>query len=399
MIMMKTIDDLAVAGQRVLVRDDLNVPVDGGRVSDDGRIRAALTTLAALLDRGAGVIVCAHLGRPKGEPDPRYSLAPVAARLGELLGRTVELAADTTGPAARAAVATLVPGGLVMLENLRFEAGETSKDDALRGAFADRLAALADLYVSDGFGAVHRRHASVYDVALRLPHAAGCLVQAEVAALSRLTADIRHPYVVVLGGAKVADKFEAIGTLIGAADRILIGGAMAFPFLVAQGHKVGTSLLEPGQVDLASGYLAQAARAGVAIVLPSDFVVAPEPAAGVPHQVVAADAIPADRMGLDIGPESARSFAASIREASTVFWNGPMGVFELAPYAGGTSAVASALTGSGAFTLIGGGDTGAAIRALGFPDSAFGYVSTGGGATLEFIEGKTLPGLAVLQDR
>jgi len=399
MIMMKTIDDLAVAGQRVLVRDDLNVPVDGGRVSDDGRIRAALTTLTALLDRGAGVIVCAHLGRPKGEPDPKYSLAPVAARLTELLGRPVQFAADTAGPAAQAAVATLRPGGVVMLENLRFEAGETSKDDDQRGAFADRLAALAELYVADGFGSVHRKHASVYDVALRLPHAAGYLVQAEVAALTRLTGDIRHPYAVVLGGAKVADKFEAIGSLISAADRVLIGGAMAFPFLVAQGHKVGTSLLEPGQVDLASGYLAHAARAGVAIVLPSDFVVAPEPAVGVPHQVVAADAIPADRMGLDIGPESARSFAAGIRGASTIFWNGPMGVFELAPYAGGTSTVASALTGSGAFTLIGGGDTGAAIRALGFPESAFGYVSTGGGATLEFIEGKTLPGLAVLHDR
>jgi phosphoglycerate kinase len=396
---MKTIDDLAVAGQRVLVRDDLNVPVEGGRVTDDGRILAALTTLTALLDRGAKVVVCAHLGRPKGKPDPRYSLAPVAARLGELLGRPVELAADTAGPAARAAVAALCPGGLVMLENLRFEEGETSKNDAQRGAFADRLAALADLYVADGFGAVHRKHASIYDVALRLPHAAGYLVHAEVAALSRLTADIRHPYVVVLGGAKVTDKFEAIGSLISAADRILIGGAMAFPFLVAQGHKAGTSLLEADQVELASGYLAQAARAGVAIVLPADYIVAPERAAGVPHQVVAADAIPADQMGLDIGPETARSFAASIREASTVFWNGPMGVFELAPYAGGTSAVASALTGSGAFTLIGGGDTGAAIRALGFPESAFGYVSTGGGASLEFIEGKTLPGLAVLEDR
>ena len=294
MTMMKTIDDLAVAGQRVLVRDDLNVPVDGGRVTDDGRIRAALTTLTALLDRGAGVIVCAHLGRPKGEPDPKYSLAPVAARLTELLGRPVQFAADTAGPAAQAAVATLRPGGVVMLENLRFEAGETSKDDDQRGAFADRLAALAELYVADGFGSVHRKHASVYDVALRLPHAAGYLVQAEVAALTRLTGDIRHPYAVVLGGAKVADKFEAIGSLISAADRVLIGGAMAFPFLVAQGHKVGTSLLEPGQVDLASGYLDQASRAGTQIVLPSDFIVAPEPAAGAPHHVAAADAIPAD---------------------------------------------------------------------------------------------------------
>jgi phosphoglycerate kinase len=394
--MMKGIDDFAVAGMRVLVRADLNVPLEGGQVADDGRIRASLPTLSTLMARDAKVIVCTHLGRPAGEPDRRYSLAPVAARLGELLGRPVELTADTAGPSARAAVAALPPGGLVMLENLRFNKGETSKDDTQRGLFADQLAALADLYVSDGFGAVHRRHASVYDIALRLPHAAGYLVQAEASALSRLTADIRRPYVVVLGGAKVADKFDAIGSLLTAADRILVGGAMAFPFLVARGDKVGRSLLEADQVEIAGGYLAQAASG---IVLPSDVIVAAERSADAPHEVVAAGAIPADRMGLDIGPESARLFAATIREASTVFWNGPMGVFELPPYADGTRAVARALTDSNAFTVIGGGDTGAAIRALGFPESAFGYVSTGGGASLEFVEGKTLPGLAVLQDR
>ena len=389
---MKTIDDFEVAGLRVLVRADLNVPLDGGRVADDGRIRASLPTLTALTTRGAKVIVCAHLGRPGGKPDPRYSLAPVAARLGELLGDRVELATDW--PAARAAVAALRPGGLIMLENLRFNAAETSKDDVQRGLFADQLAELADLYVADGFGAVHRKHASVYDVALRLPHAAGYLVQAEVAALSKLTADIKRPYVVVLGGAKVADKFDAIASLITTADRILIGGAMAFPFLAARGGKEGASLLETSQIDVADGYLGRAAPGQ--IELPSDVIAAAGPVA--PGQVVAADAIPADQMGLDIGPESAARFAASITEARTVFWNGPMGVFEQEPYAGGTRAVAQAIIGSDAFTLVGGGDTGAAIRALGFAEDAFGYVSTGGGASLEFIQGKILPGLAVLED-
>ena len=391
--MMETIDDLAVEGLRVLVRTDLNVPLDGGRVADDGRIRASLPTLTALKARGARIIVCAHLGRPGGKPDPRYSLAPVAVRLGDLLGARVEFAADTTGPSARAAVAALRPGGVVMLENLRFDAAETSKDDAQRGRFADRLAGLADLYVSDGFGAVHRRHASVYDVALRLPHAAGYLVRAEVAALRRLTADIRRPYLVVLGGAKVTDKFGAFGSLLGAADRILVGGAMAFPFLAALGHPTGTSLLAADQVDAAAACLDKAAPGQ--IELPSDLVVAP--GLGGWGAVVPADAIPADQMGLDIGPQTAKRFAAALGEARTVFWNGPMGVFELAPYAEGTRAVARAMTDGGAFTLIGGGDTGAAIRALGFAEEAFGYVSTGGGASLEFIEGKTLPGLAVLE--
>jgi phosphoglycerate kinase len=391
--MMKTIDDLAVDGLRVLLRADLNVPLDGGRVADDGRIRASLPTLTALTARGARVIVCAHLGRPGGKPDPAYSLAPVAARLGELLGRPVELAADTTGTAARAAVAALRPGGVVILENLRFNAAETSKDDAQRGLFADQLADLADRYVSDGFGAVHRKHASVYDVALRLPHAAGYLVKTEVDALSRLTANIRRPYVVALGGAKVADKFDAFGSLIAAADRILVGGAMAFPFLVARGDKVGTSLLEASQVAAAADLLKRATPGQ--IELPSDVVVAAKP--GGSGAVVAADAIPADQMGLDIGPQTAKRFAAALFPAQTVFWNGPMGMFELAPYAGGTQAVAQALTDGEAFTVVGGGDTGAAIRALGFAEDTFGYVSTGGGASLEFIQGKTLPGLAALE--
>jgi phosphoglycerate kinase len=391
--MMKTIDDLTVDGLRVLLRADLNVPLDGGRVADDGRIRASLPTLTALTTRGARVIVCAHLGRPGGKPDPAYSLAPVAARLGDLLGQPVELAADTTGPAAHAAVAALRPGGVVMLENLRFNAAETSKDDVQRGVFADQLADLADRYVSDGFGALHRKHASVYDVALRLPHAAGYLVRAEVDALSRLTANIRRPYVVALGGAKVADKFDAFGSLITTADRILVGGAMAFPFLVARGNKVGTSLLEASQVAAAADLLKRAAPGQ--IELPSDVVVAAEP--GGAGAVVPADAIPSDQMALDIGPRTAMRFAAALFPAQTVFWNGPMGMFEREPYAGGTLAVAQALLDGEAFTVVGGGDTGAAIRALGFAEDAFGYVSTGGGASLEFIRGETLPGLVALE--
>jgi len=392
--MMKTIDDLTVDGLRVLLRADLNVPLDGGRVMDDGRIRASLPTLTALRSRGARVIVCAHLGRPGGKPDPKYSLAPGAARLGQLLGQRVKLAADITGSAARAAVAVaaLRPGGVVMLENLRFNAAETSKDDAERGRFADELAGLADVYVSDGFGALHRKHASVYDVALRLPHAAGYLVGAEVDALSRLTANIRRPYVVALGGAKVADKFDAFGSLIAAADRILVGGAMAFPFLVARGDKVGTSLLEASQVAAAADLLKRAAPGQ--IELPSDVVVTAEP--GGPGVVVPADAIPSDQMALDIGPQTAMRFAAALFPAQTVFWNGPMGMFEREPYAGGTLAVAQALIDGEAFTVVGGGDTGAAIRALGFAEDTFGYVSTGGGASLEFIRGETLPGLAAL---
>jgi phosphoglycerate kinase len=390
----KTIDDVAVEGRRVLVRADLNVPMDGDRIADDGRIRASLPTLTALMGRGAKVIVCAHLGRPGGREDLRYSLAPVAAHLAELLGHEVNFPGDVTGPAAHAAIAAMGPGDLVMLENLRFNGDETSKDDMCRGYFADRLAAPADLYVADGFGAMHRKHASVYDLPLRMTSVAGYLVQAEVAALGRLTAEIRRPYVVVLGGVKVADKFDAFGSLIAQADRILVGGAMAFPFLAAQGLKTGTSRLEASQVDAAARYLEQAAPGQ--IELPSDLVVATGIAADAPHQVVAADAIPADRMGLDIGPETAARFAAAIGTAATVFWNGPMGVFELPPYTAGTRAVAQAMADGGAFTIVGGGDTGAAIRALGFGADAFGHVSTGGGASLEFIQGKTLPGLAAL---
>jgi len=394
--MMKTVDDLEVSGQRVLVRADLNVPLDGNRITDDGKIRACLPTLGALLDRGAAVVVCSHLGRPAAAPDPAYTLAPAAARLGELLGRAVPLAADTVGPSARAAVADLAPGGVVMLENLRFNAGETSKDDALRGAFADELASLADLYVGDGFGAVHRRHASVCDVAARLPHAAGYLVQAETAALQRLTRDIQRPYVVVLGGAKVADKLPVVGGLLGQADQILIGGGMAFTFLAAQGHGVGLSLLQ-GDLDAARGYLDQAARSRVDLVLAPDVAVAGGRDAAGPREVVPSAAIPPDRMGLDIGPESAGLFAARLATAKTIFWNGPMGVFEVPRFADGTRAVARALADSGAFTMVGGGDTAAAVHALGFPDDAFGHVSTGGGASLEYLEGKTLPGLAALQ--
>ena len=392
---MKTIDDIAVEGRRVLVRADLNVPLDGDRIADDGRIRASLPTLATLISRGAQVIVCAHLGRPGGRPDLKYSLAPVAARLGALLGQEVDFAGDIVGPEAHTAIAAMRPGGLVMLENLRFDAAETSKDDMARGYFADRLAAPVDLYVADGFGAMHRKHASVYDVPLRCVSAAGYLVQAEVAALRRLTAQIQRPYVVVLGGAKVADKFDAFGSLLATADRILVGGAMAFPFLAARGLKTGTSLLEAGQVDAAARYLGQAAPGQ--IELPSDLVVATRIAADAPRQIVAADAIPADQMGLDIGPESAERFAGIIGTAGTVFWNGPEGVFELASYAAGTRAVAQAMADGSAFTMVGGGDTGAAIRALGFADDAFGHVSTGGGASLEFIQGKTLPGLAALE--
>lgn len=395
---MKTIDDLDVSGLRVLVRADLNVPLDGTHITDDGRIQASLPTLRALMTRGARVVLCAHLGRPGGKPDPRYSLAPVAVRLGQLLGCRVGLAADTVGPAAQAAVAALHPGSVVLLENLRFSAAETSKDDAERAAFADQLAALCDVYVADGFGVLHRKHASVYEVPLRLPHAAGYLVGAETAALRRLAGDIQRPYVVVLGGAKVADKLSVVAALIERADRILIGGAMAFPFLAAQGHHVGGSQLETGQADTARGYLDQARRCGVEIVLPVDVVAAARRAADAPCKVVPVSEIPPDWMGLDIGPASARLFTERLAGTRTAFWNGPMGVFELEPFAEGTRTVARGLIDSGAFTVVGGGDTTAAVRKLGFADSAFGYLSTGGGASLEYLQGATLPGLAVLQD-
>ncbi|TYB41567.1 phosphoglycerate kinase [Actinomadura chibensis] len=395
---MRTIDDLDVAGRRVLVRSDLNVPLQDGAITDDGRIRASLPTIEALRTRGAKVIVCAHLGRPKGRVKPELSLAPVAARLGELLRADVAFATDVVGDSARAVAAALPDGGVALLENLRFEPGETSKDDAERGAFADRLAALADLYVGDGFGAVHRRHASVYDVPRRLPHAAGGLIAAEVEVLKRLTEDVERPYAVALGGSKVSDKLGVIDSLLGKADRILVGGGMVFTFLKAQGHEVGRSLLEEDQLDTVRGYLRRAEETGVEFVLPVDVVAAAAFSADADHGVVAADAIPADRLGLDIGPESGKLFAARLADARTVFWNGPMGVFEMEPYANGTRAVAQGLIDSGAFTVVGGGDSAAAVRRLGFDEAAFSHISTGGGASLEYLEGKTLPGLQALED-
>ena len=397
-----TVADLAVAlgglrGRRVLVRSDLNVPLDGTTITDDGRIRASVPTIQQLRDAGARVVVCAHLGRPKGAPEERYSLKPVGARLAELLGAPVTVAADTVGGDARRLVDAAKDGDVVLLENLRFNAGETSKDDTERGAFADQLASLAEAFVSDGFGVVHRKQASVYDVAQRLPHAAGGLVVSEVEVLQRLTIDPARPYVVVLGGSKVSDKLGVIENLIGLADRILVGGGMVFTFLAAQGHEVGCSLLESDQLDAVRGYLRTAAERGVEISLPTDVVAATAFAADADHAVVAADAIPADRMGLDIGPESAASFAASLADAATVFWNGPMGVFEMEPYSHGTRAVAQALVDGNAFSVVGGGDSAAAVRTLGFDEDAFGHISTGGGASLEYLEGKTLPGLSVLE--
>ncbi|MFE2230816.1 phosphoglycerate kinase [Streptomyces kronopolitis] len=400
---MKTIDDLRVAGQRVFVRADLNVPLDGTTITDDGRIRAVAPTIAKLVERGAKVIVASHLGRPKGAPDPAFSLAPAAARLGELLGRDVAFATDTVGESAASVTAALADGQVAVLENLRFNAGETSKDDAERGAFADRLAALADLYVGDGFGAVHRKHASVYDLPKRLPHAAGDLIATEVGVLKKLTEDVRRPYVVALGGAKVSDKLAVIDQLIEKADRILVGGGMAYTFLKAKGHEVGISLLQEDQVPACREYLARAEKRGVEFVLPVDVLVAAEfpdlkTKAPAHPDTVAADGIPADKEGLDIGPKTRELYAAKLADAGTVFWNGPMGVFEHPDYAGGTRAVAQALLDSDAFTVVGGGDSAAAVRLLGFDENAFGHISTGGGASLEYLEGKTLPGLAALED-
>jgi phosphoglycerate kinase len=385
-----------VQGKRVLVRCDLNVPLAEGRISDDGRIRASLPTLTALAEAGAKVIVLAHLGRPKGQPDPAYSLKPAADRLAELAGFPVVLASDTVGEDAVAKSAALADGEVLVLENVRFNAGETSKDDSERGAFADDLARLADAFVSDGFGVVHRKQASVYDVAERLPHAMGGLVAAEVDVLKRLTQDPERPYVVVLGGSKVSDKLAVIDNLLGKADKLLIGGGMVFTFLAAQGHQVGTSLLEQDQVETCREYLRRASESGVEIVLPADIVVAPEFKADSPASVVPADAMPEGQMGLDIGPESRRRFAAEIGSAKTVFWNGPMGVFEFPAFAAGTRAVAQALTEVSGLSVVGGGDSAAAVRTLGFADDAFGHISTGGGASLEYLEGKTLPGIDVL---
>lgn len=397
---MQTIDDLGdLRGKRVLVRSDLNVPLDGTTITDDGRIRASLPTLRRLADAGAKVLVTAHLGRPKGTPDPAFSLKPVAQRLGELWGQPVLFAGDTVGDEAQHIVAALREGQIAVLENVRFNAGETAADDAERGAFADQLAALADVFVSDGFGVVHRKQASVYDVATRLPAAVGGLVQAEVEVLKRLTESPERPYVVVLGGSKVSDKLGVIDNLLEKADTLLIGGGMVFTFLAAQGHGVGSSLLESDQLDVAREYIERAAAQGVDLVLPSDVVVAPEFSADAPATVVAADAIPDDQMGLDIGPDAAQVFAQHVRGARTVFWNGPMGVFEFPAFAGGTRAVAEALTQTEGLSVVGGGDSAAAVRQLGFADDAFGHISTGGGASLEYLEGKTLPGLAILEEK
>ncbi len=397
---MRTIDSLGdLRGKRVLVRSDLNVPLDGRRITDDGRIRASLPTLRRLSAAGARVAVVAHLGRPQGEPDPAYSLRPVAERLGELLGAEVRFAGDTVGDEAFATVESLEDGQVAVLENVRFNPGETSKDEAQRQEFARALAALADVFVSDGFGVVHRKQASVYDVAKLLPHAMGGLVESEVEVLRRLTESPERPYAVVLGGSKVSDKLGVIDNLLGKADRLLIGGGMVFTFLAAKGYEVGSSLLEADQLETCQEYLARAKREGVDLVLPSDVVVAPEFAADAAPSVVPVDAMPADQMGLDIGPESAQTFADALSEARTVFWNGPMGVFEFEAFADGTRAVAQALvdlTGSGGLSVVGGGDSAAAVRTLGFEESAFGHISTGGGASLEYLEGKSLPGIDVL---
>ncbi|MEV2214258.1 phosphoglycerate kinase [Streptomyces sp. NPDC050997] len=403
---MKTIDELlaeGVGGKRVFVRADLNVPLDGTTITDDGRIRAVLPTVKALAEAGARVVVASHLGRPKGAPDPAFSLASAAARLGELLGGEVAFATDTVGESAKSTVGGLADGQVAVIENLRFNPGETSKDDAERGAFADQLAALADVYVSDGFGAVHRKHASVFDLPARLPHAAGYLIAAEVAVLKKLTEDVKRPYVVALGGSKVSDKLAVIDQLLGKADRLLIGGGMVFTFLKAKGYEVGASLLQEDQIPVVQEYIERAEKNGVELVLPVDVLTSTEfpdlkTKAPANPNTVAADAIPADQLGLDIGPQTRKLYASKLTDAATVFWNGPMGVFEHPDYAEGTKAVAQALLDSPGFTVVGGGDSAAAVRILGFDENAFGHISTGGGASLEYLEGKTLPGLAALED-
>lgn len=396
---MRTIETLGdLRGKRVLVRSDFNVPLDGQTITDDGRIRAALPTLSTLVNAGAKVIVMAHLGRPKGEVDPRYSLAPVAVRLGELLGAPVTLAADVVGPSAHEAVAALGEGEVVLLENVRFDPRETSKDDAERQALANELADLADAYVSDGFGVVHRKQASVYDIAQILPSAAGSLVFKEIDSLRKATDNPERPYTVILGGAKVADKLGVIANLLNKADILLIGGGMGFTFLKAQGKEIGNSLLDADQLETVKGFLATAAEKGVELVLPVDVIVAPEFDKDATPTVVSVDEIPADQMGMDLGPESRALFAEKIAASKTVVWNGPMGVFEFPAFAEGTKAVARALSEADAFTIVGGGDSAAAVRILGFDEDTFSHISTGGGASLEFLEGKELPGIAVLED-
>jgi phosphoglycerate kinase len=401
---MRTLDDLikhGVKGRRILVRSDLNVPVKAGRVTDDGRIRASLPVITKLLDHGARVIVTAHLGRPKGAPDPAYTLSPVADRLAQLLGRPVEFALDTVGESARLLASDLNDGDVLLLENVRFNPAETSKDDAERRQFARCLEVLtggedeAGAFVNDAFGAVHRKHASVYDIATLLPHYCGDLVRDELVVLRRLTEDPKRPYVVVLGGSKVSDKLAVIESLLPKVDRLLVGGGMCFTFLAAQGHEVGGSLLETDQIENCKRLLDEV---GDKIVLPTDIVVADEIADDAPTRTVAADAIPSDSLGLDVGPETVAVFAAALADAQTVFWNGPMGVFEVAPFAAGTKGVAQAVADSPGLSVVGGGDSAAAVRALGLDVNAFGHISTGGGASLEFLEGKELPGVAVLEE-
>ena len=399
---LRTIDELgSLSGKRVLVRCDLNVPLKDGQITDDGRVRASLGTIERLRDAGAKVIVMSHLGRPKGEPNPEFSLAPAAKRLGELLGQDTPLAKDTVGEDAKRLVEELEDGQVIVLENLRFNPGETSKDDSEREAFAAELAALGDVVVSDGFGAVHRKHASVYDLEKQLPSAAGDLVAGEVEALSQLTENPERPYVVVLGGSKVSDKLGVIEHLLPRVDKLIIGGGMVFTFLKALGHSVGKSLVEDDQIDTVKQYLESAKERGVEILLPTDIVVAESYAEDAAHEVTAADAIESTPfgetgMGLDIGPDTAKAYADAIRDAKTVFWNGPMGVFEFPNFANGTRAIAEALTAVDGLSVVGGGDSAAAVRALDFDDDQFGHISTGGGASLEYLEGKTLPGLQAL---
>lgn len=399
---LRTLDSLgSLAGTRVIVRCDLNVPLKDGIITDDGRVRASLPTLNALINAGARVIVCSHLGRPDGAPDPKYSLEPVAQRLSELLGQPVAFARDTVGESAQDAVASLENGEVAVIENLRFNAGETSKDESERQAFARELAALGDALVSDGFGVVHRKQASVYDLAQLVPSAAGLLIQKELEVLDRLTENPERPYTVVLGGSKVSDKLGVIEHLLPRVDKLLVGGGMMFTFLVAEGHKVGSSLLERDQIDTVKGYLATAKERGVEIVLPVDAVVAASFSADADHVVADADALEdtafgASGLGLDIGPRTAKMFADAVRGSRTVFWNGPMGVFEMKAFESGTKTVAQALTEVDGLSVVGGGDSAAAVRQLGFADEAFGHISTGGGASLEFLEGKKLPGLEVL---
>ena len=397
--MLKTIDSLGeLRGKRVLVRADLNVPLDGTTITDDGRIRAALPTLTRLVEAGARVAVISHLGRPKGAPEEKYSLRPVVGRLGELLGQEVAFATDTVGSSAQEVVAGLEDGRVAVLENLRFNPGETAKDDAERAAFATQLAALGDAFVSDGFGVVHRKQASVYELATELPAAAGELVLAEVESLRKVTDQPERPFVVVLGGAKIADKLGVIDSLLGKADRLLIGGGMAYTFQKAKGYEVGRSLLDESKLDVVREYMDRAEKNGVELVLPVDTAVAPEFSADAPATVVAVDAMPADQEGMDIGPETAKLFGEKIADAATVFWNGPMGVFEFEAFAKGTTAVAEVLSKAPGYTVVGGGDSAAAVRTLGFDESLFSHISTGGGASLELIEGKDLPGISILEE-